>query len=328
MQILANHSSCGFPMSYGILKAKLNELYNVSPSLNTISWTLRELNELAHAKIQGVGGKKGLWLTEDVKDIQVEALLSPIVTADYISENCTEQFHKILTRLRKKGPYNSVEKQEPKFKRQRLDNFFDNMETINEARINCRQLGFTYNDLGMNGEYIPRCTANHPDGLIIVSVYKIFCKNAFYYMVAKKESDNFLRNYRIDKMTKLFISSIKAEPLCSILEYTNQKVLSVPKYLRGNYKMFNTNIINCKFELKNYNKDNLNYYINTIWDELGNNYLKWTNENEHIYFTAKLPAKGALLFTQQFANFVRLLEPIELCAEMRKFVKEMWNEYE
>jgi len=327
MEILRQDSSCGFPMSYGVLTNKLNELYSMFPAANTLACTLKALNEQAFANIQGVGGKRGLWLTEDASEMLVEALFAPVVTADYLSENCIEQFQKLLTRLHKKGPFGGLEKPEPRSQRQRLTAFLNNMETINEARLNHFQLGFTYNDLNIEGKYVPRCKPSHPDGIIVLSVYKIFCRNTFYYMVGKRENENFLRNYRIDKMTKLFNTNRKAEPISNIPGYENKETLPLSKYLKGNYKMFNTNPVFCTFKLKNYDKNNLNYYVSTIWDEIGNNYLKWINEKNEIRFTARLPAKGAVLFAKQFGDFVELLSPENLRQELKCYYKFCLKDY-
>jgi len=328
MEILKQRSSCNSRITYPNLMGLIAKNYDLSPSRNTLKRTLKSLNDTANAGIQGIGSKLGIWIEENVGLMEVEALFANIVSSDYLAESCIKTFQSTLSKIRHVGPYQGLEKSTPRSERERQSNFLENLEMIHYAKANKKQLGFTYNDLDINGQLIPRCGNTHPDGVRIISIYEFYFKNSFFYVVGKDVNNTFLQNYRVDRMSDLFYNNMEAEPIDMVSGYETKDKLCLFDYLKGNYKMFNDKPVKCYFEIKDCTSPKLNYYINTIWDELGNNYLKMEKtENGVIRFTALLPPRGALLFTQQFGDFIRLIAPTELYNEMRKITKDMWKDY-
>lgn len=328
MEILKQRSSCNSRITYPNLMGLIAKNYDLSPSRNTLKRTLKSLNDSANAGIQGIGSKLGIWIEENVGLMEVEALFANIVSSDYLAESCIKTFQSTLSKIRHVGPYQGLEKSTPRSQRERQSNFLENLEMIHYAKANKKQLGFTYNDLDINGRLIPRCTHNHPDCIRIITVYSFFCKNSFFYVAGKDCNNSIMRNYRVDRMTNLFYNNKEAEPLANVTGYETKDELCLLDYLKGNYKMYQDNPVKCTFEIKDCTSTRLNYFINTIWDELGNNYLKmYETESGGIRFTAILPSRGALLFAQQFGDFVRLIGPTELYDEMRKITEDMRNDY-
>ncbi len=325
--LLKNYAGPQHPLKQREILDILEDIYRMEPARGTLTKTLHEMED-AGCPICGLDGRKGIWLAPDFTDMEIKLLIGPLVMANYLS---SKNLYKLLKKLEILDGGAEKSKRQP-FKQncylRSQGDIFETLKIIQQAEEQQDQLLFTYCDLNENREFVPRKDKLHPNGQRTVSVYGFICVGNHYYMVAHEDED-YLRNFRIDKMTNLLITGKKARDISTISGYEKVKKLNVAEYVANmNYKMFPGDLMECEFRLHLPNPYLANYYINIMWDEFGDKAKNFTYvDKETIDFSVSIPKESAKIFVQQYCDIVEVIKPAELRNQVRDILKNALTKY-
>ena len=270
----------------------------------------------------------GAYLAEIFTQTELKVLLAPMYMASYLSNADVAKL------LKKLGKINESQRRElsrntaiaKSYRHLDQNDFFQKIEAIDSAIVKRRQLQFIYNDLDEKGQLVPRCGSGgdpirlvHPMGMVYF--------NGFFYFVGAKGEDLKVLNYRIDKMTGVYVTEEEAVPVGQIPGY-EEGFFSAPDYVHRNFKMFNTPPQIVRFRIQVPEPKRLNLYINTVWDEFGKR-LQWMEKKDPctLEFEVKVPLIGAKIFAMQYATVAEVLSPADLRLELREEFHKNWAKY-
>ena len=137
---------------------------------------------------------------------------------------------------------------------------FINIDKINRAIKDKKQISFNYYDYDQEMNLVPRLNSDNKVKRYIVNPISTILKNENYYLILADKRHNDLSNYRVDRMKNIEVLDIKQRDLNEIKECRGGFNPAI--YSKKSFKMFpgNENTVEIKF------KRNL---LNFMIDEFG-----------------------------------------------------------
>ncbi|MCR4874274.1 MAG: WYL domain-containing protein [Clostridia bacterium] len=217
LEILKKYTDEDHPMVYDKIIYHLDKDYNLSLERKALGRTIQSLEDFGY---DIVTGKSGTYIaSREFDDSELKLLIDDVLSNRYIpSSNSKQLIEKLM------GLSNEKLKRHTKYVYSLKDwakspnkEFFYNIEIIDEAIANDKQITFDYNNYNEFGELVPR----HLDRKSIVSPYRMVVKNQRYYLMCKDMRKNDLAYYKIDKITNIKLLDIAAEDINTIESFNN-----------------------------------------------------------------------------------------------------------
>lgn len=325
-QILREETFPGKPLQQQQIRQILIDRYGLAPARGTLGRTIHQM-ETAGCPICGLDSRRGIWLQPECTPLEAEALIQPLITASHFSNQNLDKLLQLvgLLNVEFRKQAKGVKFRAREYLHTESDILFT-LGLIKQALEDQTQLQFLYCDLDEKQRPVPRKDKRHPEGKRLVSVHGILCMENHYYMVAS-EDEPMLRNYRIDKMSQLLITGIKARRISEI-PGQGPTFNALSYAARLNYKMFPGKPVSVKFRVTLPDTMNKNQFINIVWDEMGNKAKRFRISDDHNFeFEAEMPGIGAKLFAGQYSQFCEILEPENLRQDMCKEFEQTLRKY-
>ena len=246
------------------------------------------------------------YIHHDFEDYEIKLLMDSLVFSNHIPKKHRDDLIKKLGKLstvyfknssKNIEVLNSVTTQNQEW--------FNNIDLINQAINDCNKIHFTYNDYDIDKKLHPRREKT-------VNPYKIVAANNHYYLICNEEPYDNLSPHRIDKITDLTI--LEKE------HFTPNRSLNIKEYLSSHMYMFTGEPTRIKMRV---DRD----AFGNVIDYLGDEFRITQKDEEKVEITLKSNEDDIFFWALQFGKCVEILEPQELRNRIRDTVENMARKY-
>lgn len=195
----------------------------------------------------------------------------------------------------------------------RNNDFFLNVEMLDEAISKNRQISLVYNEYGTDKKLHPRRSEPY-----IINPYQMVAVNDKYYLICNVDKYDNVANFRLDRITNINILSSKAKPQKQVKGLENG--LNLPKHMAEHIYMFAGESIRVRFRTKK-------YLLSEVFDWFSKD-VTFSDETEDevtcsVYVNAQAMRKWAL----QYALHVQILSPQSLVDGVKEDLKIATERY-
>lgn len=212
LQILQTMSDKDHPLTQGEIAAVLEREHGIVLERKAIS---RNISLLKEAGYEIASGKEGCYLTvREFEDSELHMLIDSVLCSRHITAKHSKDLIKKLCALSNrhfKAGIKNVYLAEEWNKTENPDLFL-NIELIDEAIENSRQISYDYNKYGVDKKL-------HKSSWQMVSPYRMLLHNQHYYLMAYSEYWGRMVFHRLDHMTNMKQTDKPAKKLQSIPGY-------------------------------------------------------------------------------------------------------------
>lgn len=315
LDILKEYSDKNHPLTQKDIINKLHNIYQIDIERKTIASTIELLTEYGYDINKGNTG--GYYLDErEFNDNEIKFLVDAIYSSNVITgNNAKEIIKKLYSSLScyDRKDYSYIHKAE-KINRTSNQEVFLNIEIINEAIQNNKQITFNYLQYNEDGKLVKRYDGKKYK----VSPYYLIHNNARYYLLCSHNYDDH-SNYRIDLMENIKIIDSPIKPIKEIK--TLGENFDISKYINDHIYIFGDNVINSKIEITN---PQCITYIKEWFSD--NASIKKIDDKLIAYI--KCDRYALFYWCLQYQEYIKVLEPQSLVNDIVKTLKNSLNKYE
>ncbi len=210
-----------------------------------------------------------------------------------------------LSKYQRKN-YKNLISVKPLFKTQNKQVFY-NIEQLDEAINNRKQVSFIYNNYDFDMSLKPR--RSRP---FIVEPYLMISENEHYYLICKNISYSNVSYFRVDRMTEVNILEADANSAPEGVSFDTYSQKAAAIYF-GEEENFT---FRCK-----------NSILNDVIDKFGTKIQLFNITEETFDFTVKLVDKAAIFFALEYISRCEVLMPIHARERMRRYVQSGIDRY-
>ena len=255
------------------------------------------------------------YIDREFTDAELRLLIDSLLFSKHIPYNqCKELVEKL------EGLSNRYFKSRVRFistfqeTRPRNNQVFYNIEIIDEAIAEGKQVAFVYNEYGTDKKLHPRRTREY-----IVNPYQMAATNGRYYLIGNYDKYNDLANYRIDRITDIRLLDTPVKPVRQVAGMQNG--LYLPQHMAEHVYMFSGESVPVTFRMK---KSILNDMID--WFGSGITFSRETEDEVTARVTVNRSAMRYL--AEQYCRFIRILSPTDLAETIKTDLQEALKSYE
>ena len=195
---------------------------------------------------------------------------------------------------------------------------FLNIETIDEAITNGKQIAFHYNAFGTDKKLHPRTDSTGNAREYIVNPYQIAAANGRYYLICNYDKYDNVSNYRLDRITDIRLLDTPVKPMRQVkgLEHG----FDLPKHMAEHIYMFGGESAPVTFTAKK-------YILNDVMDWFGTDvtFLDETEDDVTVKVTVNLASMR--LWALQYALHARIISPPTLADAVRQDLQKAVENY-
>ena len=213
-QILKENSDYDHPLTQEEIGTYLEKDYSIEIERKAIS---RNLSLLKEAGVDIESNRGGSYLdSRDFEDSELHMLIDGVLSSRYITARHSKDLIDRLCGMSNKYFKSSVKHIYSVNDWSKTDNqaLFLNIELISTAIEEGKQIHYDYNKYGIDGKL-------HKTSQQYVSPYQMILSNQRYYLMAYSEYWGNMVSHRLDHITNLEITDLKAVPLRSLPGYEN-----------------------------------------------------------------------------------------------------------
>ena len=305
LEILYEESDTDHILSMADIREKLSLYYDINLDRRTVTSAINDLIDFGIDISTFADNGKGYYLIDrPLEKSETYLLMDAIFSLAYIDRGqCTELLRKIE---KSQSKYQrSVDKyisQIDFYRTKRTSNkeVFLNIEIINEAIEENRQIEFTYLTYGPNKKLVPR-----RDRPYKLNAYRILADNKKYYILGTTPGFTNILSFRIDFIKDIKIlgenrDKFRTDDLNRLIEKASHAFFGKPSFIKIRFK-----------------EDILNYVI----DQFGSD-IKIRKDGDFYIADFLAPEKGIEYRALQFLPYVEVLEPKSLRESVIESVKE------
>ena len=315
LKILEDKTDANHPITYEKIGNLLLDDYNITMERRAIARNIGFLRDYGY-DIEV--GHNGTYInSREFDDSELKLLIDNVVSNKYITAAQSKDLAEKLMaqasqQLRKHTKYVTSMNDWNKTTNQEV---FLNIEIIDEAIAEKKQIEFDYNEYNTDHQLVPR----HAERKSVVSPYRRVVKNQRYYLMCKNMYHGSLTYYKIDKMTNMKKLDVYADDINTLPSFThgvNNSILSdaLPY-------MFSDKPENIQLEL------NGPYAADVVWDWFGSK-VKFTKGKDDKTIACLKSSKLAMKYwALQFYDVVKVISPIDLVEDIKKALSDAVNMY-
>ncbi|MBQ9544889.1 MAG: WYL domain-containing transcriptional regulator [Clostridia bacterium] len=206
MQILQKYSDPAHPMTQEQIAGYLREEYGLDIERKAVS---RNISTLREAGFEIVSCREGSYInSRDFTDSELRVLIDGVLSSKYISAKYSKDLINKLCGLSSKHFRSHVKHVHSVQEWEKTENpaFFFNIEMVDEAIEQKKQIRFDYNKYGIDKKL--HKTFTHQ-----ASPYQLILHNQRYYLMARNEQWKNLSFYRLDRITNMTLTEEKLVPI-------------------------------------------------------------------------------------------------------------------
>lgn len=315
LKILKEYSDEQHPISQTEITKRLKEYGIESIDRGTISNHIDMLNEFGYTIIKKIGGGC-YFVNEGLDSSELTFLVDSIFSSPAISQ---KQAQDLVDRITAESS---------KYERQRFKNIFKteelirtdnrqvfyNIDQINYAIQNNKQISFVYNKYDKTKKLTPRKDVNY-----VINPYFMVNSKGKYFLVCNKDNYEDMSNYRIDYMTNIQVLESERKPINNVSGFSSGT--NPTKYANEHIYMFSGETK--KFILKLYSER----MINEVIDWFGKD-ISIKEINGEVFVNLKTNENAIIYWCLQYGQNVEIIEPKEARDNIKQVISTMMKRYE
>lgn len=316
LKILQEYTDQNHFLTQAEIIKKLYSIYDMECERKAVSQNINSLIDIGYDIVKMPKG--GYYLSErEFEPSEITFLIDAVFSSKVISgkqtKDLVEKLSNFLSKHQRKR-YKYLYKAEDISKNLNKQVFY-NIDVINQAIEENKQIKFIYNKYGINKKFIPRQNGKK----YLVNPYFMINNNGKYYLVCNYDYFNEIANYKMELITNIEIIDSPIKPITMLENCKNG--IDIAKYINENVYMFGGETITAKVKLED------DYAVNDIIDWFGKNVFI-SEINGSIIATVKSNKKALFYWCLQYSNNVELLEPIELRNQLKEMIEKIRNKYD
>lgn len=292
LEILREESDPDHVLSMADIRKKLSLYYGVNLDRRTITSAISDLIDFGIDISTFADNGLGYYIVDrGFEKSETYLLMDAIFSLAYIDRNqCTELLRKIgKSQSKYQRSIDKYISQPDFYKSKRTSNkeVFLNIEIINEAIEENRQIEFTYLTYGLDKKLVPR-----RDRPYKLNAYRILADNKNYYLLGTTPGFTNILSFRIDFIKDIKIlgenrDKFRNDDLNRLIEKATHAFFGRPSFIKIRFK-----------------EEILNYVI----DQFGTD-IKIRKDGEFYIADFLAPEKGLEYRALQFLPYVEVIEP-------------------
>ena len=307
LKVLQEYSDSSNIVTMSQLKSHLKNDYGLEPDRRTIYSIIDALIDLGYDISKFEENGSGYYLRErEFEAGEIRLLLDAVYNCSYITQKQTEELlAKIRSFLsvneRKKYSYTNIINPDKKSPNVQV---FLNIEILDQAINQHKQIEFTYLKYDENKELVPRREKKY-----LANPYAMICEDEHYYLVMMLEGHSDLAFYRVEMMKDIEIldSKITVSNRAANLDSIKKIVYA----FSGEPRQI---VLSC-------DEIGLRYAIEKFGKEIHIRKKK-TDEAASYEIILTAPTEGMLYWALQYMEHIEVLAPDDLRAKITKVIRE------
>lgn len=301
LQILQQKTDIDHPLKHHEIVDMLDKKYGLTVERKAIGRNISLLNEVGY---DIVTTKKGSYLAERTfEDSELRLLIDSVLAGKHITESHSRDLiNKICSLSNKyfKPRVKHIYRVGDWDKTENADLFY-NIEIVDEAISENRQIYFSYNKYGADKKL--RETSK-----VTASPYQMILHNQRYYLMAYNDYYKQMKYYRLDRITNIVITDHVLRSLREIKSFENG--IDYKRFSAQMPYMFDDEIKSVTFISEP-------WAIDQIVDWFGKN-IVIKPQNEKYLVIVKTSLRAMEFWAMQYLNVVEILMPISLRDKLRE----------
>ena len=313
MQIFQKHSDCYHPLKQDDIARYLHEEYGIEIERKAIS---RNISLLKEAGFEIESGRSGSYLDErDFTDAELRVLIDGVLSSKHITAKYSKDLIDKLCSLSNRyfrshvkyihtvGDWDKTENQ----------SLFYNIEIVDEAIEQKRQIRFDYNKYGLDKK-LHKTKTHH------ASPYQLILHNQRYYLMARNEQWKNMAYYRLDRITNISITEEKLAPITTIEGY--EKGINYKELSTAFPYMFTDKPERVEFIAEA-------IIIDQIIDWFGKDIRigKYKDDDKQITVSVNVSPMAMEYWAMQYMNYVRVVSPQTLAEKIKNNLHNALEKY-
>ncbi|WP_158612250.1 helix-turn-helix transcriptional regulator [Fretibacterium sp. OH1220_COT-178] len=318
LQVQKDYSDEEHPLTSGAIIQKLEADYGLSAARNAVGRNISLLCELGWDISTYEENGRGAYLrTREFSDVELRVLIDSVLSSKYIpQEEAGILIQKLADLVNRhfRGRLRHVHSL-PLWPHHRNRAFFENLERIEAAIENRKQLRFVLNSIGVNGELSPR-----GDRPYVVHPFAMICTNGQYYLVGCYGGYDNLTHYRIDRMTDVTVLDDGARPIGSLPGYRDGKSFDAALYAQEHHFMFGGKPVTVVLRMSR-------SCAGDVLDAFGSRAAMRVLDDDRMEVRVTAALEGMRFFALQFGNHCEVVSPRKLREQVVDDIKKMAERY-
>lgn len=301
--------------------------YSERDDVNEIFYTekKRKRKNKKTGEIEIVKGFTNFGYAHDFTDGELRLIIDSILFSKYMPDGQRKQLIEKLEKLSSKY-FDSGKKHIHTLSNSgpRNHNLFYNIETLNQAINESKQVSFHYNtyrvDKNLNLVLMPRKNKDGQPREYIINPYRMVTTNGRFYLICNNDKYDAITHYRIDRITNIEKLEKKRKPLNKVKEAQNGFDLS--KYMAEHIYMFAGESITVSLRM---NQQVLNEFV----DWFGTENIQFSNRTEEeVTATVSVNREAMRKWALQYALHVRVISPKSLVEDIKSDIEKALRNYQ
>ena len=311
LQIFQKYSDYDHPLKQEDIAHYLDSDYGIVIERKAIS---RNISLLKEAGFEIESRRAGSYLDErDFTDAELRILIDGVLSSKHIAPKYSKDLIDKLCSLSSKYFRSHVKHIHTVNDWDKTENraFFYNIEIVDEAIEQKRQIRFEYNKYGVDKKL-------HKTRVHYASPYQLILHNQRYYLMARNEYWKNIVYYRLDRITNMTITEDKLVPITSVEGYENGI----------NYKELATALpymYTDKPEWVEFIADD--YIIDQIIDWFGKDIRISKHGEKQLKVSVKVSPMAMEHWAMQYASHVKIVSPRTLADVVKADLEEAVKMY-
>ncbi len=318
LQVLKDYSDEEHPLNSGAIIRKLEADYGLSAARNAVGRNLSLLRELGWDISTYEENGRGAYLrTREFSDVELRILIDSVLSSRYIPQEDARTLIEKLAALGNhyfKGRLRHAHSL-PLWPHHRNRAFFENLECIEAAIEDRKQLRFVLNSVGVNGELSPR-----GDRPYVVHPFAMICTNGQYYLVGCYGGYDNLTHYRIDRMTDVTVLDESVRPIDSLPGYRDGRHFDAALYAQEHHFMFGGKPVTVVLRMSR-------SCAGDVLDAFGSRAAMRALDDDRMEVRVTAALEGMRFFALQFGNHCEVVSPRALREQVMEDIKKMAERY-
>ena len=311
LDILKKNSDFEHPLKQEEIITFLENDYGISVERKTVA---RNISLLREAGYEIESTNNGVYFNDQlIDDSELHLIIDSILASKHISASQSKSLiNRISTLSNKyfKKHISNIYSLEQRDKTEKKELFL-NIEVIDEAIQNNKQVRYSYNKYGIDKKL-------HKSSTQVISPYQLLLHNQRYYLMGRSNRWGNLAYHRVDKITDIEITDIPIVDIRTIEGYENGI----------DYKMLSTqmpyfNSTELPIIIKFYADEII---IDQIVDWFGKDVI-FEKENEKIKVTLKSVPTPTMYWLLQYIEHVEVIEPVDIKKRIKTILKDSVKKY-
>lgn len=311
LQILQWESDADHPLNAATLIKKLEDYYGIILERKALG---RCLNILENANYDVVTTRRGTYIgAREFTDSELRLLIDSVLSSRHITATHSKDLIEKISKLSNKYFRSHIKNvySVNDWNKSKNVALFYNIEIIDEAIENGKQIEFEYNRYGADKKL--HASTRHE-----VSPYQMVLHNQRYFLIARNEHWEDVTYYRMDKITNIAMSAKNATPLRDNKGYKNG--IDYKKFSSSLPYMFSDEIESITFSVDG------DWMIDQIIDWFGYSFRSET-KNGQLCITVNASPAAMEYWAMQYLNNVEILSPPFLRDKIAKNIEAANKKY-